>query len=74
MAAHLHECEISGESLDDFEFNTVSGELDLTARPARHGRWEIDCHSGEVVLNLPADVDAEFEIDTFSGEVRIVKK
>jgi len=61
--------EIRSDSLDDFEFNTVSGKLDLTARPARNGRWEIDCHSGEVTLNLPSDVDAEFEIDTFSGDI-----
>lgn len=61
--------EIRSDILDDFDFNTVSGELELTARPAQGGRWEIDCHSGEVTLNLPSDVDAEFEIDTFSGDI-----
>ncbi len=63
------DAEIRAETLEDFEFNTVSGELDLTANPADGGRWNIDCHSGEVVLNLPADVDAEFDIDTFSGDI-----
>ncbi|MBU0741092.1 DUF4097 domain-containing protein [bacterium] len=61
--------EIKAETLDTFSFNVVSGELDLTARPTQQGRWNIDCHSGEVTLYLPADVDAEFEIDSFSGDI-----
>jgi hypothetical protein len=61
--------EVRSEVLDAFAFNAVSGELDLTARPAPKGRWDIDCHSGEVTLYLPGDVDAHFEIDTFSGDV-----
>ncbi len=61
--------EVKADVLDAFAFNAVSGELDLTADPALDGRWDIDCHSGEVTLYLPADVSAEFEIDTFSGDI-----
>jgi len=61
--------EIKADELDAFAFNAVSGELDLTADPASRARWDIDCHSGEVTLYLPADVDAEFDIDTFSGDI-----
>ena len=69
LACVSGDVEVRSNILDTFEFNSVSGELDLTARPAPRGRWEIDCHSGEVTLNLPSDVDAEFEIDTFSGDI-----
>jgi len=61
--------EVKSEVLDTFVFNAVSGELDLAAEPAPDGRLDIDCHSGEVTLYLPADVNAEFEIDTFSGDI-----
>jgi len=61
--------EIKADELDAFAFNAVSGELDLTADPASRARWDIDCHSGEVTLYLPGDVDAEFDIDTFSGDI-----
>ena len=61
--------EVKSGVLDAFAFNALSGELDLTAEPAPNGRWDIDCHSGEVTLYLPADVNAKFEIDTFSGDI-----
>ena len=69
MSCVSGDADIRADSLEDFEFNTVSGELDLDARPTKDARWEIDCHSGEVALKLPSDVDAAFEIDTFSGDI-----
>jgi putative adhesin len=61
--------EIRTDTLNEFSFNAVSGDLDLWADIAKHGDWDIDCHSGNVTLYLPSDVDAEFEVDTFSGDI-----
>lgn len=69
MSCVSGDADIQTESLEDFEFNTVSGELDLDARPTKNARWEISCHSGEVALKLPSSVSAAFEIDTFSGDI-----
>ncbi len=66
---------ISGEAdvkigeLDQFSFNAISGKLNLTARPTKKARWNLDCHSGKLNLYLPADLDAEFDIDLFTGDV-----
>ncbi len=63
------EASIEGGALENVLFNCVSGELDMVASPARGAHWEISCHSGEITLKLPGDVDAEFDIEVFSGDV-----
>lgn len=56
-------------ALSRLEFNAVSGDLDLKADPRGDARWKIDCHSGEVKLSLPDDLDANVDISTFSGDI-----
>jgi hypothetical protein len=42
----------------------------VTGRPTRGGAWEIETHSGSVMLSLASDTDAEIAVHTFGGEVR----
>jgi len=55
--------------LAEFSFAAVSGDLELTGSMGDKANWQIDCHSGDVVLNMPADISAEFDIQSFSGDI-----
>jgi hypothetical protein len=49
---------------------SVTGAVVVTGRPTRGGAWEIETHSGSVMLSLAPDTDAEIAVHTFGGEVR----
>ena len=55
--------------LKEFSFASVSGDFDMTGSIADNADWKIDCHSGDVVLNLSADISAEFDIQSFTGDI-----
>lgn len=63
------QADVKVRELDQFSFNAVSGELDLTAEPTKNASWDLDCHSGELKLYLPGSLDADFDIELFSGDV-----
>jgi hypothetical protein len=61
--------EISGGTLKEGRFGSVSGDIEFRGDLARQGSLEIETHSGSVTLVLPRDVSAEFEVETFSGKI-----
>jgi hypothetical protein len=49
---------------------SVTGEVVVSGRPSRGGAWEIETHSGPVMLALAPDTDAEIAVHTFGGKVQ----
>lgn len=61
--------EVEGGVFRRFESGSVSGEVEFRGRFQAGGSYSFSSHSGDVILRLPADVDADFEVSTFSGEI-----
>jgi DUF4097 and DUF4098 domain-containing protein YvlB len=49
--------------------NSTSGDLSFSGTIFDGGRYEFQTHSGEIRLELPANVGAELSLSTFSGEI-----
>lgn len=60
---------VSGDRINYGSFETVSGNLRYAGGVASGGALDLQSHSGDVELVLPANVSADFEADTFSGEI-----
>jgi DUF4097 and DUF4098 domain-containing protein YvlB len=56
-------------SIERASLQNVSGDLIVSADPSSGGRLEIQAHSGDVKLTLPAGIAANFQINTFSGDI-----
>jgi DUF4097 and DUF4098 domain-containing protein YvlB len=60
---------IDGASCERGNLSSVSGDLRYTGRIAKGGRYELESHSGDVVLTLAEAVGFELEASTFSGDI-----
>jgi DUF4097 and DUF4098 domain-containing protein YvlB len=49
--------------------NSTSGDLTFSGTIVDGGRYEFQTHSGEIRLELPANVGAQLSLSTFSGEI-----
>jgi DUF4097 and DUF4098 domain-containing protein YvlB len=49
--------------------NSTSGDLTFSGAIVDAGRYEFQTHSGELRLELPANVGAQLSLSTFSGEI-----
>jgi DUF4097 and DUF4098 domain-containing protein YvlB len=49
--------------------HTTSGDVEFVGKILDGGRYEFTTHSGEVRLQLPADVGAQLSVSTFSGVI-----
>ena len=49
--------------------NSTSGNLTFSGTIVDGGRYEFQSHSGELRLELPANVGAQLSLSTFSGEI-----
>jgi DUF4097 and DUF4098 domain-containing protein YvlB len=49
--------------------NTTSGDVTFAGAILDDGRYEFSTHSGELQLELPANVGAQLSLSTFSGEI-----
>ncbi len=58
----------SGE-VNRASFESVAGSIEFEGSLAKGGRLEVESHSANVVLVLPASTSAVFEISTFSGNI-----
>ena len=58
-----------GAELNRASFETVAGGIEFEGSIAKSGRFEASCHSGNVVLALPASTSAVFNVSTFSGNI-----
>jgi hypothetical protein len=61
--------EVKGDDFTSAELSTVSGSVRFEGSLKGNGTFDFESHSGDVVLRLPADVDADFDVNTFSGDV-----
>jgi DUF4097 and DUF4098 domain-containing protein YvlB len=60
---------VAGGSLERAGLSTTSGNVRCAADLAGTGPIELESMSGEVVLEVPAKVVADFELSTFSGDI-----
>ena len=60
----------SGSEVAEFDAGSVSGNIDLNAAIARHGRVQVSTMSGDVRATVPATLSAHIEAETFSGRIR----
>jgi DUF4097 and DUF4098 domain-containing protein YvlB len=59
-----------GGSIAQGRFETVSGDLQMELSVAEGGRLNADSMSGDVILLLPGDQQADFSAQTYSGDIR----
>jgi len=62
--------ELGGDLPDRIECETVSGTVEAELAPAKGGGYRFESFSGEVVLRLPAKLDAAIDVETHSGRIR----
>jgi DUF4097 and DUF4098 domain-containing protein YvlB len=60
---------VRGGEFNSAEFGSVSGDIEFLGDLNPNGRFDFESHNGDVVLELPADVSAEFDVNTFSGDI-----
>ncbi len=60
---------VSGEGIKSLEAKLVSGNIRFDGSLGDSADVELECHSGNIVITLPADTSAEFDCETFSGGI-----
>jgi DUF4097 and DUF4098 domain-containing protein YvlB len=63
------EISVIGGDFTRFDGNSVSGDITFRGALSGDGVFSFNAHSGDVVLELPSNVSAEFEVSTFSGDI-----
>ena len=58
-----------GASLENADFNTVSGPIEAHLNFRSGGSFSFNTVSGPITLRLPGKVSGEFEVSTFSGGI-----
>lgn len=61
--------ELMASDLQSLQAGTVSGDVTIETSLTANARVELETHSGEIELMLPADTRFDFDSDTFSGDV-----
>lgn len=61
--------EAIGGVLKRARFESVSGEVEVTASLASDGLMTVESLSGDVTLNLPKDLSVNCEAESFSGKI-----
>lgn len=64
------EIELRRVTSERVELSTVSGDLDFEGPLAPDGRYDLQSHSGDLVLRLRGDVGFELAAETFSGSIQ----
>jgi DUF4097 and DUF4098 domain-containing protein YvlB len=64
------EIVVEGESINSLECKLVSGNIKFEGTLGESAEVELECHSGNIVITLPADTSAAFDCETFSGGIR----
>lgn len=60
---------VRSSGIQHLAFESVSGGLRFEGAPQQGAAFNIESHSGDVELRLPADVSADFQVTTFSGDI-----
>jgi DUF4097 and DUF4098 domain-containing protein YvlB len=61
---------VKGENIEKLEASLLSGDVEFIGSLRKSGEIEIECHSGNVNITIPADIQAEFNCETFSGDIK----
>jgi DUF4097 and DUF4098 domain-containing protein YvlB len=61
---------VTDATCDRLTAKSVSGSIEYTGSLARNGRYEMNTHSGNVRLVLPASPGFDLTATTFSGGIR----
>ena len=61
--------EVTAPGLRRGRFTTVGGEIDYRGSVRRAGALTFESHSGDVRLELPADLAADVRLSTFEGRI-----
>lgn len=61
--------DVEASTLERGELETISGSVRFEGGVTSGGRLDIECHSGNVTLSVPADISAAFDVTTFSGSI-----
>lgn len=61
--------ELTAGSVERAELESVSGSIDYRGGLAASGSLEVDAHSGNVRLQMPAATSARWSVSTFSGRI-----
>jgi len=56
-------------TVDELETGTVSGDAQIHAAPAAHGRMRLQSMSGDIRVRLPESLSAHVEASSFSGGI-----
>jgi DUF4097 and DUF4098 domain-containing protein YvlB len=59
---------IAAGSVTDVEIETVAGQVSFQGSPSG-GSLDIETHSGNVEVRLPAGLGGRFELESFSGRI-----
>ena len=62
--------QVTGGKLERGKFSSVSGDIDFSGSLDGKGTFDFETHNGDIQLQLPASVSAEFEVSTFSGDIQ----
>ena len=60
--------QVDAGAVRDAEIESVAGDV-LFKGQLGDGSLEVESHSGNVHVQLPADLGAEFDLETFSGRI-----
>jgi DUF4097 and DUF4098 domain-containing protein YvlB len=60
---------IEAARLERLSLSSVSGNMRFSGDVERRGNVQVNSHSGNLEMRLPARVGADFDISTFSGQV-----
>jgi len=60
---------VEGGVFQRLDAGSVSGNIEFSGELDKDGSYSFSSHSGDIVIRLPANVDAEFEVSTFSGDI-----
>jgi DUF4097 and DUF4098 domain-containing protein YvlB len=63
------EIEIEAGAVERLECKAVSGTISFTGAVADGGGFDLETHSGEIEIYIPADTHATYELSTFSGDI-----
>ena len=61
--------EVISDTFERGQLETVSGKIDFEGDLTPNGRLEIEAHSANITVALPASVSASFDLETFSGSI-----
>ena len=59
----------SDDALEDGDFETVSGNIEVRASFDSGGDFSFESVSGNISLHIPSGTAADFEVETFSGKI-----